>query len=137
MMDCFIVVIEPGARSVQTYEKVKKLAADLGIYQVFVVANKIRDASDEDFVRAHIPAGDLLGLIHYNSDVIDADRKGLSPYDCSPAALDEIRAIKAKMDMRRRADPFPRGRRRAARARLQQPGALVASGGLFPGGGAP
>ena len=99
MMDCFIVVIEPGARSVQTYEKVKKLAADLGIYQVFVVANKIRDASDEDFVRAHIPAGDLLGLIHYNSDVIDADRKGLSPYDCSPAALDEIRAIKAKMDM--------------------------------------
>jgi len=99
MMDCFIVVIEPGARSVQTYEKVKKLAADLGIYQVFVVANKIRDDSDEAFVRARIPASDLLGLIHYNPDVIDADRKGLSPYDCSPAALDEIRAIKAKMDM--------------------------------------
>ena len=27
--------------------------------------------------------------------VIDADRRGLSPYDCSPDALDEIRAIKA------------------------------------------
>ena len=30
-MDRFIVVIEPGARSVQTYEKVKQLAADLGV----------------------------------------------------------------------------------------------------------
>ena len=33
-----------------------------------------------------------------NSDVIDADRKGLSPYDCSPQALEEIRAIKARID---------------------------------------
>ena len=31
----------------------------------------------------------------YSPTVIDADRKGLSPYDCSPEALDEIRAIKA------------------------------------------
>ena len=46
MVDQFIVVIEPGARSVQTYEKVKKLAADLGIHKVRVVANKIRDESD-------------------------------------------------------------------------------------------
>ena len=29
---------------------------------------------------------------------IDADRKGLSPYDCSPQALEEIRAIKARID---------------------------------------
>ena len=30
MMDQFIVVVEPGARSVQTYGNVKRLAADLG-----------------------------------------------------------------------------------------------------------
>ncbi len=39
-MDEFIVVIEPGARSVQTYKNVKRLAKDLGITQVKVVANK-------------------------------------------------------------------------------------------------
>lgn len=102
MVDRFIVVIEPGARSVQTYEKVKKLAADLGVKQVSVVANKIRDESDCAFVRSRIPAEALLGMIHYNADVIDADRKGLSPYDCSPDALDEIRAIKAKIDSQER-----------------------------------
>ncbi len=102
MVDRFIVVIEPGARSVQTYEKVKKLAADLGIRSVSVVANKVRDESDEAFVRSRIPEDALLGMIHYNADVIDADRRGLSPYDCSPAALEEIRAIKAKIDSQER-----------------------------------
>ena len=102
MVDRFIVVIEPGARSVQTYEKVKKLAADLGIRNVSVVANKVRDGSDEAFVRSRIPESALLGMIHYNPGVIDADRRGLSPYDCSPEALDEIRAIKARIDSQER-----------------------------------
>ena len=92
------VVIEPGARSVQTYERIKSLAKDIGITKVRVVANKIRDDSDREFIRSRIPADDLLGFISYNPDVIDADRKGLSPYDCSPQALEEIRAIKARID---------------------------------------
>ena len=62
MMDQFIVVIEPGARSVQTYEKVKQLAADLGITKVNVVANKVRDESDREFIRSRIPAENLLGF---------------------------------------------------------------------------
>ena len=98
MMDRFIVVIEPGARSIQTYEKVKKLAADLGITKVDVVANKIRDEQDEAFIRANIPEEALLGFMHYNPEVIDADRRGISPYDVSPRMVEEIRRIKARMD---------------------------------------
>jgi len=97
-MDQFIVVIEPGARSVQTYHNVKRLAKDLGVARVRVVANKVRDAQDEEFVRSAIPAEDLLGIIHYNPEVIDADRQGKSPYDFSPTAIEEIRKIKAILD---------------------------------------
>ena len=97
-MDQFIVVIEPGARSVQTYRNVKRLADDLGVKQVRVVANKIRDEKDEEFIRGAIPAEDFLGFIHYNPDIMDADRQGKSPYDFSPAAIEEIRAIKAVLD---------------------------------------
>ncbi|MCD7756120.1 MAG: AAA family ATPase [Firmicutes bacterium] len=97
-MDQLLVVIEPGARSVQTYRNVKRLAADLGIAQVRVVANKVRDESDEQFVRAQIPAQDFLGCIHYSPDVIEADRQGKSPYDFSPGAMEEIRKIKAILD---------------------------------------
>ena len=97
-MDQFIVVIEPGARSVQTYRNVNRLAADLGVKQDRVVANKVRDASDEAFIRSVIPAEDLLGCIHYNAEVIDADRQGKSPYDFSPTAIEEIRKIKEILD---------------------------------------
>ena len=97
-MDQFIVVIEPGARSVQTYHNVKRLAADLGVKQVRVVANKVRDTRDEEFVKSAIPAEDLLGFIHYNPEIMDADRQGKSPYDFSPTAIDEIRKIKEILD---------------------------------------
>ena len=98
VMDQFIVVIEPGARSVQTYQRIKELARDIGVTKVQVVANKVRHQQDEDFIRERIPEEDLLGVIHYNADVIEADRSGKSPYDFSAAAVEEIRAIKAKMD---------------------------------------
>ena len=97
-MDQFIVVIEPGARSVQTYRNVKRLAADLGVKTVRVVANKVRNDDDEAFIRSVIPVEDLLGCIHYNTEVIEADRQGKSPYDFSAAAIEEIRKIKAILD---------------------------------------
>ena len=97
-MDQFIVVIEPGARSVQTYRNVKRLANDLGVKRVRVVANKVRDERDEEFIRQSIPEEDLLGFIHYNLEIMDADRNGQSPYDYSPKAIEEIRKIKEILD---------------------------------------
>ena len=52
----------------------------------------------QEFVRSKIPAEDLLGFIHYNTEVIDADRQGRAPYDVSQSATDEIRKIKAILD---------------------------------------
>ena len=96
-MDQFIVVIEPGARSVQTYRNVKRLAEELGVKKVRVVANKIRDVSDEAFVKDRIPESDLLGFVHYNPEIMNADREGVSPYDFSQTAVDEKKKIKEKL----------------------------------------
>ena len=101
-MDQFIVVIEPGARSVQTYHSVVRLAADLGIHKVNVVANKIRDEADEEFIRQNIPEENLLGMIHYSGSVAEADRRCASPYDMASDAVEEIRRIKEKIDTDRR-----------------------------------
>ena len=92
------MVIEPGARSIQTYKNVKRLASGLGVRKVRVVANKVRNEEDETFIRERIPEEDLLGFIHYNSEVIDADRQGKSPYDVSRSAVEEIKKIKEKLD---------------------------------------
>jgi len=98
MVDRFIVVIEPGARSIQTYHKVKSLAADLGVKRVSVVANKVRGADDEEFLKNAIPQEELFGFISYNDEVISADRKGVSPFDTSGRAREEILRIKERID---------------------------------------
>ena len=97
-MEQFIVVIEPGSRSIQTYKNVKRLASDLGVKRVRVVANKVRDKEDEDYITSNIPEDDLLGFIHYNEEVIDADRKGRSPYDFSETVVNEIKQIKKRIE---------------------------------------
>ena len=97
-MDMFIVVVEPGARSIQTYEKVRQLAADIGVYNVMVVGNKIKGTEDREFIESKVNPDSILGYISYERDVIDADRNGASPYDYTPGAVEEIRKIKARMD---------------------------------------
>ena len=97
-MDQFVVVVEPGERSLQTWQKVKELAADLGVKRVRVVANKVRDEADEEFIKARVPADELLGFIHYDKDVIEADRQGASPYAVSARAVAEIRTIRSRME---------------------------------------
>lgn len=96
-MDQFIVVIEPGARSIQTYRNVKRLALELGVKQVRVVASKIRDEKDEQFILEKIPAEDFLGFIHYHPSIMEADRLGKSPYDCSPELVKEVKDIVQRM----------------------------------------
>ena len=97
-VDSFIVVVEPGARSVQTYKKVKQLAADIGVQNVRVVANKVRSDEDEAYLRARIPEDEFLGAIRYSAEVIQADRDAVSPYETSDAAVGDIKVIKAKID---------------------------------------
>ena len=97
-LDEFLVVIEPGARSVQTYQNIKKLAGDLGIKRVRVVANKVSDERDERFIRDNIPENELLGIIHYSRNVAAADRDASSPFDSAPETVEEIRQIKKIID---------------------------------------
>jgi CO dehydrogenase maturation factor len=98
MVDRFIAVVEPGARSVQTYENVKRLAADLGVRRVSVVANKIRGHGDAEYIAKLVPAKDLLGVIRYDDSVINADKDGISPFDACPEATADIEKIKQAIE---------------------------------------
>ncbi len=101
MVDFFIVVTEPGARSIQTYHRIKQLAADLGVKQVFVVGNKVRSDDDREYIRSRVSSDDLLGFISYSDDVIDADKRQGSPFETGEAVRCEIEAIKEKLERQR------------------------------------
>jgi CO dehydrogenase maturation factor len=72
-VDILIVVVEPGRRSVETANRVRALAADIGIEKIAVVGNKVRDSGDEQFLRTAMPDFDFLGFIPFSAAVIQAD----------------------------------------------------------------
>lgn len=80
-VDAFIVVVEPGVRSIQTFNKVKTLATDIGVKQVYVIGNKIRNDSDKTFLNEKIGAENIIGFLNYRDEIIQSDRNNKSPYD--------------------------------------------------------
>jgi len=80
-IDALVVVVEPGRRSFQTAFQTKKLAADLGIRNIFIVGNKVMNDSDLNLIKENLGDLSLIGCIGYNENVLEADKQGLSPYD--------------------------------------------------------
>jgi len=97
-VNAFIVVVEPGQRSLQTARHVENLAQGLGIKNVFVVGNKIKRDSDKAFIEKELAGMQVLGYMTYTDDTVQADLDGKSPYDASPAAVAEAKAIKTALD---------------------------------------
>lgn len=96
-VDAFIVVVEPGIRSIQTYKKVKKMALDIGVERVLAVANKVRNEEDIEYIQNNINNEDILGFIYYNKEIVDSDRRNSSPYDLCKKTVTEVRVIKEEL----------------------------------------
>ncbi len=97
-VNAFVVVVEPGQRSMQTARQIETLARGLGVKEVFVVGNKIRHDAEKDFILKHLQGMNFLGFMSYTGDAVTADLDGKSPYDASPAPREEAKKIKAALD---------------------------------------
>ena len=92
-VDKLIIVVEPGRRSIETATEITKLAHDIGIVNIAAVGNKVRDASDKEYLTSHLPQYEFIGFIPYDRAVIDADQSGNSVLDASPAVREEVQKI--------------------------------------------
>ncbi|MEJ7811316.1 MAG: hypothetical protein WKG32_12970 [Gemmatimonadaceae bacterium] len=103
-----VAVLEPYYRSMETARNVAALAGELGIDDVVVVANKVRDDGDRraiaDFCRAH--GMRLVGEIPFDGALADVERSGQAPIDAAPDSR-SVQAITALAG--RLADEAPSG----------------------------
>jgi len=97
-VDRFIVVVETGARSIQTYHNVVKLASDLGVKKVSVAGSKVKNSEDEEFIKNRVLQDALLGVIRWSEDILAADRKGVSPFDEGGSVIEDVKKIKSELD---------------------------------------
>lgn len=92
-VDKLLVVVEPGRRSIDTAEHIKFLAAGIGLKNIALVGNKIRSDKDIAFLKQHLSDFNFLGFLPYDDALVEADVKGISPFDVNTSA----KAIMAEM----------------------------------------
>ena len=97
-VDAFLIVVQPGLRSLQTAGLIQRLAEDIGIPRLYLVGNSVRDESDRQFVRDHGPNLPVLGFLPYSPLAIEADMKGLAVFETAPDLVKEAQAITAGLD---------------------------------------
>jgi CO dehydrogenase maturation factor len=92
-VDKLIVVTEPGRRSIETAQRIDKLAQDIGLQNVAMVGNKIRNQSEEKFLIANLPRFEFLGFIPYDQALVDADLANLPVLGSSQRIAGAVRNI--------------------------------------------
>ena len=97
-IDLMIVVVAPGARSLETAERIKRLGTDIGVKKFAAVINK---AGEDNLgaVESRLEHMGILvlGTIPYDSSLVKADLAGRSPVEEGGAAMAAIEGIKDRL----------------------------------------
>jgi CO dehydrogenase maturation factor len=96
-VDKLIIVVEPGRRSIETASSIKDLASEIGLANLAVVGNKVRNESDREFLESNLADFTFLGFIPYDPAVIEADHANLSPLESSEQVRDAVSEIYNKL----------------------------------------
>ena len=96
-VDKLIVVVEPGRRSIDTAEHIRKLAGEIGLNHIAVVGNKVRGKKDEHFLKTHLDDFEFLGFLPYDEALIEADLNGVSPYDVDSPSKALVKSMIARL----------------------------------------
>jgi len=96
-VDKLIVVVEPGRRSIDTAEHIRKLAGEIGLKRIAVVGNKVRSDKDESFLKIHLNDFDFLGFLPYDEALIEADLNGVSPFDVDSPSKARVKSMISRL----------------------------------------
>jgi CO dehydrogenase maturation factor len=77
----FIIVVEPGARSIESYKRISLLAEDIGMRSIYVVGNKIKTQEDEALILRSVNPEKIICMIPYSNAILSSDRDGKSAID--------------------------------------------------------
>jgi len=92
-VDKFIIVVEPGRRSVDSAYRVYGLARDIALENIAVVGNKIRNPADKEFLISNLTGFDFLGFIPHDQAIVAADMAGLSLLEASQPVKRAVKDI--------------------------------------------
>ena len=92
-VDKLIIVVETGRRSISTAQRIDKLAKEIGLSNIAIVANKVRSQADREVLISSLPGFEFLGFIPYDQAIVDADLTNRSVLDSSEQVVGEVKRI--------------------------------------------
>ncbi|MFC1899497.1 AAA family ATPase [Chloroflexota bacterium] len=92
-VDKLIIVVEPGRRSIETAGRIAQLAKDIGIKNIAIVGNKLRNEEEQEFLISSLPEFEFLGFIPYDPEIVKADLASQSILDASPQIIAKAQDI--------------------------------------------
>lgn len=100
-VDVMVIVVEPGLKSIETAERIKKLSKDIGIKKIVAVLNKCSSNDEKNFVEEKLFELNinLIGAIPIDKNVVLSDMEGkpLIKYEKS-IALNSIKKIAKNLE---------------------------------------
>ncbi len=87
-VDLMLIVVEPGARSVDTAIQVKGMGADLGIKRYAAIFNKVPDGMDLSVLEERLEEDGVavIGHLPFDNVLIEADMLDVSVMDHAPGS---------------------------------------------------
>ncbi|CCH50251.1 Carbon monoxide dehydrogenase accessory protein CooC [Pseudodesulfovibrio piezophilus C1TLV30] len=96
-VDALIIVVEPGTRSLQTANQIRRLGSDIGLKNIFTVGSKVRNEQEATFLTDRIPESELLGIMPMDDTVRQADIDGTAPFENGGEIVEAARRILARL----------------------------------------
>lgn len=100
-VDTLLLVTEPYYRSLETLGRMVPLAQDLGIKQMYVVANKVRGPREEEAIRRYCAERgvEMIAVLPFDEEVLEADQLGVPILDRYPesAYVREVERLRERL----------------------------------------
>lgn len=103
-VDVMLIVVEPSFKSIETAQRIKKLASDIGIHNFVAVANKVSTKEEEEFIKMGLEKYGipLLITVPFDKQIAYADLIKTAPIDYAPSSP----AIKAVSQLKKSITEF-------------------------------
>lgn len=95
-VDAFIVVIEPGQRSIDTAKEVIRLAKDIGVDRVYSVVNKVHP-DQWPIIQKRLDFIPVLGYMPFDYRIVEADLNRQNVFETIPDFVQNARGIKTAL----------------------------------------
>ncbi|MCL5282840.1 MAG: carbon monoxide dehydrogenase [Planctomycetes bacterium] len=96
-IDAFVVVVEPGSRSIETAGNIAAMARDLGIGAVGAIANKVTDLGQLEVIRSKLGDTPLLGTVAYSKAIQEADLQRTPVVQADAAAVQQLNEARQRL----------------------------------------